>query len=95
MLSCASLFFVSLPEDSNSLFFNMIGVGFMCWLIVIIFGAIELFKWLRDKGENRNVKYDDYGYRILKPKQPSIITEFIKAKYNKYCPKIDWKYNND
>jgi len=24
-------------------------------------------------------------------KEPSIISEFIKAKYNKYCPKIDWK----
>jgi hypothetical protein len=26
-----------------------------------------------------------------KPEQSNIITEFIKAKYNKYCPKIDWK----
>lgn len=23
-------------------------------------------------------------------KHPNIFTEFIKAKYNKYCPKIDW-----
>lgn len=27
----------------------------------------------------------------IKVKQPSIITEFVKAKYNKYCPKIDWE----
>jgi len=26
-----------------------------------------------------------------KVKQPSILSEFIKAKYNKYCPKIDWE----
>lgn len=25
-----------------------------------------------------------------KEKQPSVVIEFIKAKYNKYCPKIDW-----
>lgn len=24
------------------------------------------------------------------PKEPSIIAEFFKAKYNRYCPKIDW-----
>lgn len=26
-----------------------------------------------------------------KPKEPSVIIEFAKASYNKYCPKIDWK----
>lgn len=26
-----------------------------------------------------------------KQKEPSLIKEFIKAKYNKYCPKIDWE----
>lgn len=29
--------------------------------------------------------------RPYKEKQPSIVKEFIKAKYNNYCPKIDWK----
>jgi uncharacterized membrane protein (DUF106 family) len=34
--------------------------------------------------------------RYFKPKthtkpKPNIIIEFTKAKYNKYCPKIDWK----
>lgn len=24
-------------------------------------------------------------------KNPNIITEFVKAKYNKYCPQIDWE----
>ena len=38
-----------------------------------------------------------YFYLRLRPsksyeeKQPSIIIEFVKAKYHKYCPKIDWK----
>jgi hypothetical protein len=26
-----------------------------------------------------------------KQKSPNIFKEYIKAKYNKYCPKIDWK----
>jgi hypothetical protein len=29
-----------------------------------------------------------------KEKQPSIIKEFIKAKYNKLCPRITWTKNN-
>ena len=24
-------------------------------------------------------------------KKPSIVIEFVKAKYNKYCPQIDWE----
>lgn len=28
---------------------------------------------------------------IKKAKKPSIIGEFIRAKYNKICPKIDWE----
>ena len=39
--------------------------------------------------------YDENGNWIpyedrLTGKRPNIILEFIKAKYNKYCPKIDW-----
>ncbi len=29
--------------------------------------------------------------RYGKPKEPSVIWEFIKAKYHKYCPQIKWK----
>lgn len=29
--------------------------------------------------------------RIVEEKQPSIVIEFIKAKYNRYCPKIEWE----
>lgn len=30
-------------------------------------------------------------YRPYKEKQDNILLSFIKAKYNNYCPKIDWK----
>lgn len=29
--------------------------------------------------------------RIVEEKKPNIVTEFIKAKYNRYCPKIEWE----
>jgi apolipoprotein N-acyltransferase len=94
MLSWVGLFFAVPVKDT--LWLYMIEFGAIGWLAAIIFGSIALFKWIKEKWENRHVKYDENGYRIwTKPeaKQPSIITEFIKAKYNKYCPKIDWDYN--
>lgn len=39
------------------------------------------------------IGYDSYQMNKTSPykeKRPSIIVEFIKAKYNKYCPKINW-----
>jgi hypothetical protein len=94
MLSWVGVFFAVPVKDT--LWLYMIEFGAIGWLAAIIFGSIALFKWIKEKWENRHVKYDENGYRIwTKPeaKQPSIITEFIKAKYNKYCPKIDWDYN--
>ena len=42
-----------------------------------------------------SLKYDENGNWIpiekRKPKQRSILHEFIYASYNKYCPKIDWE----
>ena len=93
MLSYIALFFVAPIKES--LFAHMIGIGAAGWVISIVIGAIEFSKWVKIKWENRGVKYDENGYRIWEPvkeKEPSIIKEFAKAKYNKYCPKIDWDY---
>lgn len=38
---------------------------------------IVLIVWIIKKTMNKSSK-------------PNILTEFVKAKYNKYCPKIDW-----
>lgn len=48
--------------------------------IVLIF-AISI-EWQNRIEERKNKKRE---------KKPSIIIEFIKAKYYKYCPKIDWE----
>ena len=93
MLSWIGIFFAEPVKDS--LWFHLLCVGFMCWLSTIVVGGLIFFKWIRDKWQNRHIRYDEDGYRIWqepKQKQPSIILEFIKASYNKYCPKIDWDY---
>jgi hypothetical protein len=66
-------------------------LGYLIWFIAIIVGAVEGFKYLReysttDKG------YWDYTQDkwVVKKAKVNLTTEFIKAKYNKYCPKIDW-----
>lgn len=48
-------------------------------ILAIIFIVIGILEYYENK---------EYVY---KEKKPSIIKEFIKAKYNKYCPKIDWE----
>jgi hypothetical protein len=93
MLSWVGLFFATPTKDG--IWWHAIGVGLMGWCAAFVFGCIALFKWSKEKWENRHVKYDEDGYRIWEPvkeKESSIITEFVKAKYNKYCPKIDWKH---
>jgi hypothetical protein len=92
MLSWFGLFFAE--PGKNSLWFHALAAGFIGWGAAFVFGCIALFKWSKEMWENRHVKYDDNGRRIWEPvkeKEPSIIVEFLKAKYNKYCPKIDWK----
>jgi hypothetical protein len=69
-----------------------IGVIVIC---LITYGIVEWRKRLRIR--EIESRYDaDGNYIPLKLPEdvkPNIVVEFIKAKYNKYCPKIDWKLN--
>jgi hypothetical protein len=62
---------------------------------LIIWGAIELKKRIRDRKYDQTVWSDELDMYIPNPHyrepKPNLFVEFIKAKYNKYCPKIDWK----
>lgn len=80
----------------GSFFMFMITIGSICWAIVIMVGGIELFKVLKKKWEKRGIKYDEDGYRIWNHelKQDSILVSFVKASYNKYCPRIEWTIKN-
>ena len=71
-------------------FFTLCVIG----LLVVI---ILLFKYFIEKKRDKrrrmiwSTSEEDY---ILNPDYrgdtPNLLLEFIKAKYNKYCPKIDW-----
>jgi len=75
-------------------------IVFWCFLtLVALYYGIKTFViWINikrglydDKGY-RYYGYDSQGKKIYhKPKNPNIVAEFIKSKYKKYCPKIDWK----
>jgi hypothetical protein len=66
-------------------------------LVSMTFGAVGLTKYIQDRKrqKHREYIYDDMGNYIHNPiyvePRPNLVKEFIKAKYNKYCPKIDWK----
>ena len=79
MLSPLGLFFISY---NNELFMPFWINGLIIDSILILIGIYFAIKYLVDKN-----KYE----RMENPKSNSIVTEFVKAKYNKYCPKIDWE----
>lgn len=79
MLSVFGLFFV-LPEKEGLYLFMLI-IGMSLWAISVVGGVTYLInKW-------KERRYNRY------PEEPkaNIIVEMVKAKYHKYCPKIDWK----
>jgi hypothetical protein len=85
----------------NDFWKSIFGGGVMIWIFLICAGIYHGIKYLikRDKPNKMYdgngtpfYGYDDFGNRIYyqEPK-PNILVEFFKAKYNKYCPKIDWE----
>ena len=91
MISFFGLFFIEPEKDSFYGFMRTIGG--LLWVISIVIGIIEGTKALKEWNRTRKIKYDENGYRIWnQPKEEKtyLVVEFVKAKYNKYCPKIDW-----
>jgi len=80
MISLLGLFFYM--PDTDSLLWVMMVFGFCAWASIIVvgigWGINETVKYLKSK-KSDNEKTDN------------IIVEMVKAKYHKYCPKIDWK----
>ena len=66
-------------------------LGYLVWFIAIIIGVVEGFKYLRDYSTQDEGYWDHTQDKwVVKKAKINLTTEFIKAKYNKYCPKIDW-----
>jgi hypothetical protein len=74
-------FFFYIPNKS-SLLWVIMGVGGILWGCLIVVGItwaiIKTVEHLQSKKSNTE-------------KTDNIIVEMVKAKYHKYCPKIDWK----
>lgn len=58
-------------------------------LITLILGVTGIVIWVKYLIENRKFKHRVNNEYI--EEKPNVIIEFIKAKYNRYCPKITWK----
>ena len=68
--------------------------GFVIMFVALVCSAIFLISKLKDSRRQKRMEslYDENGnYLPNEEPKPNILVEFIKAKYNKYCPKIDWK----
>jgi hypothetical protein len=80
MISPLGLFFY-IPDES-SLLFMIMATGCILWGSLILGGITwaitKTVEYLKSK-KSDNEKTDN------------IIVEMVKAKYHKYCPKIDWK----
>ena len=82
-----SLFFGYVPEQ-GTLIEDLFILGTFIWIVAFIFGSIRLFEYLKDRYDSNS------GNRKRnKVKGDNIVVEFAKAKYNKYCPKIEWVNN--
>lgn len=81
-------------EPKSFLQHLMIG-GSIFWVFLIGIGLIEGIKYLREYTTSNDSYYDnELNDWVVKKTKFNMTTEFIKAKYHKYCPKIDW-VNND
>lgn len=78
-----------LPEHTK--FINeLIKVGAIAWGSTIFSTIIAGIIYFIDYLNQRKYRYVSLSDRNNKHTQNSIVTEFVKAKYNKYCPKINW-----
>lgn len=95
VILCLILFFglFFIEPEKGSLYQFMSTFGGFTWIVTIVVGSIEGVKALKERNQRRKIKYDERGNRIWdEPKEEKtyLVVEFVKAKYNKYCPKIDW-----
>lgn len=63
---------------------------------IVTLSIVGLIVWIKYLISERrlkrmNTELDQNGNQIPYVHKPNIIIEFFKAKYNKYCPKINWK----
>jgi hypothetical protein len=90
LLSTVGLFFFNYTKNS---FWEVTSfAGILFWALGLGIGAWELFKFLGNKAVENTHYWDEEKreYVTIKSK-PTLVAEFVKAKYNKWCPRIDWE----
>lgn len=60
-----------------------LGILLLILMVIVVFTVLVCLKKLFKKKQKKE--------KVIKIKRPTILQEFIKAKYNKYCPKINWQ----
>lgn len=82
--------------DKGIWFEFLVAGGVLIWVGLIVIGIIEGVKHLREYTTTNDSYYDEQQDKwVVKKTKVNMTSEFIKAKYNKYCPKIDWVGNDD
>lgn len=78
---------ITYKEDS--FFYHASILGIILIFIIVGTSAVQLFKYIEEtvKEKRRNKKNNVYR----REKTSNLVVEFAKAKYNKLCPRIDWK----
>jgi hypothetical protein len=79
MVAPIPLFFV---DKLNRMMGVIAATGLIGWGLLVIITIVKLIVYSAEKARDRR-------YNIQR--QDSIIKEFVKAKYNKDCPKITWE----
>jgi hypothetical protein len=96
MVTAAGYLFVDYEKDG--FFDRILPGGILFWIAGIGIGGYHGIKYLIERyKEKRDYYIDENGRRWYKSKEKTdnIIIAFTKAKYNKYCPKIEWVNPND
>jgi len=78
-------------------------VGLITWGVVAVIALVSAIMYLISIRTKKKLKrsrefiWDENGDWVPNPnyvphvEKPNLLVEFIKAKYNRYCPKIDWE----
>jgi hypothetical protein len=86
----------------NTTFRSWQGIGILIWAITLVISIVFIIRhFYKNRRDNRQHTQSEWiwnedGEYVRNPdyapyeKRSNIFIEFIKAKYNKYCPKIDW-----
>jgi 4-hydroxybenzoate polyprenyltransferase len=92
LISAIVALFIKVEKDT--LFEFLVVGGCLFWVGLVVIGIIEGVKHLREYTTTNKSYYDEQQGWVTKKTKVNMTAEFIKAKYNKYCPKIDW-YSDD